>query len=323
MHTSSLLICLQSFQEGDSACIAELCKQLANRILFIPTTDVPTDDLNSETKVNVIEIREAYRSVIPVFTGEQEFKTWSVEQNHQGGFIRLMGSDLCMVISGNKWLRLNEGLETETELQPTIVKNVIEFAFENSIVSDHEGASYLERYSLENSFKDSSLEFIDVENPIQYHGRVNERDFLKIIPIQKSSEVQEVINKQIEENEEDTIKNEQIELPELIEQKTQATTNIRAWDESDNIRKRKKTTQEGTSGAMEAWNMLKECPPLGSSVPVESISDKAVKNQTKIKEIENLSAKDLSLLSKKLQKEFNNKSQTDQTEDKSIWSLFK
>ena len=345
MHTSALDICLQNFQDGKVSCVEELCTQLANRILYIPTA-APIQDEDSSAKVNVIEHQEAHRFLIPIFTSEQKLKTWSVLNEHDGSYIRLLGADFCTVLK-DKWLLVNEGLQGEVELQPVIVERISELMFEEVPTDNPSDVSYLGSYSLENTSSESE----GIENPINYHGRVNERNFIKTVekavekqgqaaqelntivktvraesgeietPVRERKKTSENIIRDEEPLRERKITSENVKSDEELSRNRKHTqANIKSWDDEEPVRKRRKTAQEGANGAMQAWNMLKESPPLDESIPFDKISDKAAENQTKIMQTE-VDPKDLGKISKKLQESTKEKSEED--EEKSIWGLFK
>ena len=329
MHTSALDICLQNFQDGNVSSVEELCKQLANRILYIPTV-APIADEDSAAKVQVVENQETHRSLILVFTNQQKLKTWSVVNDHDGSSINLLGADFCAVLK-DKWLLVNEGLEGEVELQPIIVERISELMFDEVPTDSPEDVSYLDRYSLENSD-----EVKEIENPILYHGRVNERNFIKTVTNtveeEQSQAAEEV--KAIEETlktstsndirkRKKTSANVLVDEEKAPRERKHTQGSIKSWDDEEKpSRQRKKTAQEGAIGAMKAWDMLKDSPPLGESIPVNTISDKATESQTKIMQTE-VDPKDLGKISKKLQKSAEEKKESSEKEDKSIWGLFK
>jgi len=140
-NRTTLDLFLQKVAAGDEQYVERLCRQLADRLLIVPTSKAGTgtpSDLNytstnlsvnrahNEEIVRVYRIKEAHRSVIPVFTAQKRYKTWCEKEGHKHESISLLGADLCLSLGGKAWIAIDPGHENAFELQPALVQRIAE-----------------------------------------------------------------------------------------------------------------------------------------------------------------------------------------------------
>jgi hypothetical protein len=123
---SVLNLYLQKVKEGEEAYLHKLCERLAERLVHVPTTNATaiSDGDGHGMKVNVMRIKEAHRSLIPVFTSEKLLKAWAESRNDSAESIGLLGADFCAVLGKNSWLLINPGSPEACELQPYVVEMI-------------------------------------------------------------------------------------------------------------------------------------------------------------------------------------------------------
>ncbi|MCB0338523.1 MAG: SseB family protein [Bdellovibrionales bacterium] len=140
MKHSKIDLFLQKVSEGDTEYIEKLCRQLAERLVFIPVYKRENSSLNindsspevsvplpnSEEKFRVFRIKEPHRRIVPVFTSQKRFKEWSSKQNEELTSISVLGGDICLTLEDKTWLHVDPGNESSVELQPVLVKKIAE-----------------------------------------------------------------------------------------------------------------------------------------------------------------------------------------------------
>ena len=130
MTKSVLNLYLQKVKDGEEAYLQKLCGRLAERLVHVPITNTSSlaDSDGSGMKVNVLRIKETHRSLIPVFTSEKLFKTWSAKMDDAPKSIPIFGADFCSVLGKNSWLIVNPGSPESCELQPFVVEMIAKAA---------------------------------------------------------------------------------------------------------------------------------------------------------------------------------------------------
>ncbi|MBX7139350.1 MAG: SseB family protein [Oligoflexia bacterium] len=122
MSKSLLGFYLQRVAAGDQAFMDKLIPQLAERLLYVPIQQEANS--GSSVKINVLRIKEAHRSLVPVFTTERLLKSWCQAKGYESEAVSLLGADLASSLKGDMWLWVNPGTETPVELQPFMVEKV-------------------------------------------------------------------------------------------------------------------------------------------------------------------------------------------------------
>ena len=123
MKKSLLHFYLQKVHDGDASHLEQLCAQLADRLVFIPTTSKETMSGGS-TLVNVVRISEAHRYMVPIFTDRDGLQVWSAKHASNAASISLLGADLCTVLDSKAWVVVDPGTENVVELQPVMVQKI-------------------------------------------------------------------------------------------------------------------------------------------------------------------------------------------------------
>lgn len=120
MAKSLLNLYLQRVSEGEEGYTDRLLSQLAERLVYVPVERNKGGEADTIT-VNAIRIKEAHRSVVPIFTSEIQLKDWSAAQGFLTPSISLFGADLVMALPEEAWVVVNPGSEAPVELQPSVL----------------------------------------------------------------------------------------------------------------------------------------------------------------------------------------------------------
>jgi len=125
MKKSVLNLYLQKVAAGDESYLDKLLLQLGERLIYIPILEKLQSSGQQGLKVNIVRLKEAHRSVVPVFTSERELTQWCGKEGYANESISLLGSDLAAALKSETWLRVNPGSEDSVELQPFLVKKLV------------------------------------------------------------------------------------------------------------------------------------------------------------------------------------------------------
>ena len=124
MTKSLLNLYMQKVSQGDESYVAKLITQLADRLVYVPITQRSSDADASALKVNVVKLKEAHRSLVPVFTSEKLMADWCAKQGSGDESISLLSADLCQALGPDSWVWVNPGSESPVELQPFMVEKL-------------------------------------------------------------------------------------------------------------------------------------------------------------------------------------------------------
>ena len=108
---------------GNNAALDKLCRQLADRTVFVPTKE-STDGLvtRSPTPVQVMRIIDNKgRSLVPVFLQQSSLAEWCQNEGLSENSISLLGADICVAMDESSWIILEPSTENELKLEPKIV----------------------------------------------------------------------------------------------------------------------------------------------------------------------------------------------------------
>lgn len=124
---STLTLYLDRVAEGDETYRQKLCKNLADRTLYVPLDG--SDDAFNEQRdlgitIKVKQMKYAGKQVVPVFTDQRLYKEWETRTAHKTDSVALMGADLCAVLPFGLWLLLDHGGESEVLLDMDAVESI-------------------------------------------------------------------------------------------------------------------------------------------------------------------------------------------------------
>ena len=108
---------------GDNAALDKLCRQLADRTVFVPTKE-PTEGVitRAPTPIQVLRIVDNKgRSLVPVFLQQSSLTEWCQHEGLSENFISLLGADICVALDEKSWIILEPTTENELKLEPKIV----------------------------------------------------------------------------------------------------------------------------------------------------------------------------------------------------------
>lgn len=126
MRKNSLIeFYLQKVSDGDANFVGKLCRQLANRLLYVPVLN--SDSHDGHETFNVIVNREDDRVSVPAFTTKEKFDLWCVRSDKSLEFIDILGADLCASLGEATWLLVDPSFGTGVELNPSFVNEVAHF----------------------------------------------------------------------------------------------------------------------------------------------------------------------------------------------------
>lgn len=126
MSKSLFNLYLQKVSEGDQSFIDRLCERIADRLILIPCIE-QQKAADGGTKINVVKINEAHRSLIPIFSSAKLLKQWAQKTGHSEDFVSVLGADFCAALSEDSWLAVDPGSSTQVELQPYLVSKIAQF----------------------------------------------------------------------------------------------------------------------------------------------------------------------------------------------------
>lgn len=127
---STLTLYLDRVADGDESYRMKLCKNLVDRLLYIPLA--PEAEPESKKKsdavtIRVFEMKYAGKPVVPIFTDEMMFNDWLESQSKPVESVTLMGADLCKVLPESLWLLVDYGSESEVILDEAMIDSIAKF----------------------------------------------------------------------------------------------------------------------------------------------------------------------------------------------------
>ena len=128
MQKGPIYISISRVLAGDTsannAALDKLCRQLADRTVFVPTKE-STEGLvtRTPTPVQVLRIVDNKgRSLVPVFLQQNTLADWCQHEGLAENSISLLGADICVAMAGDSWIILEPNTENELKLEPKIVE---------------------------------------------------------------------------------------------------------------------------------------------------------------------------------------------------------
>lgn len=143
MDKSLLSFFLDKVANGEKGYEENLCRQLADRLVYVPILAEETFDSAGSSggvKVEVLRLKDGDFTLVPVFSTDFRFTEWAQKNNHSSGSICLLAGDLCRTLGPEAWVVVDTGYPTSVKLEPRLVKRVSEVA-EKEPVAEEDGFS--------------------------------------------------------------------------------------------------------------------------------------------------------------------------------------
>lgn len=128
MQKGPIYISISRVLAGDAsnnnAALEKLCRQLADRTVFVPTKDSTDSSVTrAPTPVQVVRIVDSKgRHLVPIFLHQNTLSEWCQSEGLSENFISLLGADICIALDQNSWIILEAGTENELKLEPKVVE---------------------------------------------------------------------------------------------------------------------------------------------------------------------------------------------------------
>lgn len=122
MQKSTLALYIQKVAAGDRSFAERLCGQLADRLLYVPTTAQAKS--GAAVKISIQKIIDAGTPCVPVFTSDKKFRAWCAHTGRPTESIALLGADLCSALGEAAHIWVDPGCDPNIKLGPDFVEQI-------------------------------------------------------------------------------------------------------------------------------------------------------------------------------------------------------